>query len=233
MRIKRSPSIPGKDPSQNIRQHAEGFTLIELLVVTSVLMILFAVGVPLLSDSTQRARKSSADILRSTLQQARAHSIAAATYTSVLLPSYASDPESGGRLIGIAEVEPDETAPANYRVSRLIQRWTQLPEHIFFMDKSSVGITQNTLMDAGSSPQIHAEYHKSQLACNFIVFAPNGQILQNSSSTITPSLIVSLAKGTLKNGTVAPTQRNSKGVVFDLFQINRLTARLRQIDPLQ
>jgi prepilin-type N-terminal cleavage/methylation domain-containing protein len=231
MRIKHSLSIDSKEPTKNLGRSAAGFSLIEVLVVIAIIVILFAVGVPLLSDPANSARKSSADILRATLQQARAHSIATGAYTSVLLPSYSSDPEFGGRLIGFAEVVADPAAPSKYRITRLVQRWTQLPEQIYFMDRSAVRIPQTTLMDQGATPSINAEYRKRQIACNFIVFAPNGQILQNSTSTANPGLIVSLGKGTLRNGIVTPTQRNSQGIVFDLFQISRLSARVRQIDP--
>ena len=207
--------------------------MIEILVVISIIIILFAVGVPLLSDPANSARKSSADILRSTLQQARAHSIATGQYTAVLLPSYASDPEAGGKMIGFAEIEADSNAAAKYRVTRLVQRWTLLPEQIFFMNRSTVNIPQATLMDMATTSQIKAEYRKRPIDCNFLVFAPNGQILQNPTSTTNPRLIVSLGKGTLKNGSVTPTQRNSDQIVFDLFQISRLSARVRQIDPKQ
>jgi len=234
MSIKPSLSInyenPGKAPG---RPSVAGFTLIEILVVISIIVILFAVGVPLLSDPANNARKSSADLLRSTLQQARAHSIATGAYTSVLLPTYSADSESGGRMIGFAEVEADATATAKYKVTRLVQRWTQLPEQIFFLDRSTVKISQNTLMDMDAASQIKAEFQKKQVACNFIVFAPNGQILQNSSSTTPSKLLVSLGKGTLKNGSVTTTQRNSNQIVFDVFQISRLSARVRQIDPKQ
>jgi prepilin-type N-terminal cleavage/methylation domain-containing protein len=210
-----------------------GFTLIEVLVVISIIVILFAVGVPLLSDPANSARKSSADILRSALQQARAHSIATGSYTSVLLPSYAADAETGGKMIGFAEVEADPSAAAKFKVTRLVQRWTQLPEQIFFFDRNTANIPQNTLMDLGASSQITADYRKRPVACSFIIFSPNGQILQNTNSTNTAKLLVGLGKGTLKNGSVTPTQRSSNQIVFDLFQISRLSARMRQVDPKQ
>jgi hypothetical protein len=129
--------------------------------------------------------------------------------------------------------QSDPSAAAKFKVTRLVQRWTQLPEQIFFFDRNTANIPQNTLMDLGASSQITADYRKRPVACSFIIFSPNGQILQNTNSTNTAKLLVGLGKGTLKNGSVTPTQRSSNQIVFDLFQISRLSARMRQVDPKQ
>lgn len=205
------------------------FTLVEMMVVLVIITILLAVGVPLFSDPPNSGRKASGDLLRSHLQQARAHSIATGTPTSVLFPDYAADTKVGGALIGIAEVEsqPDPTAP--YKVTKLLQRWTQLPENIFFLTQSATQSSQKTIMDG--TQEIEASYQKNPVKCYYVIFSPSGQIISPPATAGVAKLNVALGKGFLKGASVTPTQRSKNGIVFDLLQINRLSARARNIDP--
>src|SRR6478735_7905872 len=115
---------------------SKGFTLIELLAALTVTSILLAVGVPLFTDPSNNARKASRDILRAHLQQARAHAIATGNTTAVLLPDYA-DADTGGKLSGIAEITLPTNRTGSYQVSKLLQRWTRLPQNIYFLNQAA------------------------------------------------------------------------------------------------
>lgn len=209
----------------------QAFTLVELLVVLAIISILTAVGIPLLSDPSNSARKSARDLVRSQLQQARAHAIATGTTTSVMIPDY-SNATAGGRLIGIAEVEAQANTAAPYKVVRLIQRWTELPDNIYFMNQGVTGSTQPTLLDGGL--KMESSYQKQTINCHYIVFGPNGLITSPAASTTGGSSVLALAlgKGTLKSNTVISTQKTQRGPSYDVLQINRLSARVRNLNSL-
>ncbi len=208
------------------------FTLVEFLVVMTIITILLAVGIPLLSDPSASARKSTRDIVRAQLQQARAHSIATGNPTAVMIPEYATA-TAGGRLIGVAEVEAQPAGTSPYKVTKLIQRWTQLPDTIFFFDQSIAGISQPTILDA--SERIQASYLKKTINCHYIIFGPNGQIISPPAPTSSGGsrLVLAIGKGILSQNTVTPTQKTQQGVSFDLLQINRLSARARNLVSTQ
>lgn len=206
----------------------KAFTLVELLTVMTIIVILLVVGIPLLSDPANSARQTARDILCGHLQDARAHAIATGNPTSVMFPDY-SNSKVGGKLIGIAEVEPQTGSASPYQVKKILQRWTPLPENIFFLNKATTGASEKTLFDG--TDKINADYQKSPLSCYYIVFAPNGQITYPPSTVAQAKLVLAIGKGFLKSNAVVPTQRNERGIVFDLLLINRLSARARNLDP--
>ncbi len=205
------------------------FTLVEMLVVITIIGILLAVGMPMLTDPTNSARRAAGDVLRAHLQEARAHAIATGTTTSLLFPEYGASDKLGGALMGIAEVEAQANTSSPYKVTKLLQRWTPLPETIFFLDKNTCKSKRNTIMD--TSEMIEAEYQKKKVNCHYVVFSPNGQIISPQSDPGKSALAIALGKGVLKSGSVRPTQNNQSGPVFDFLQINRLSARARMVSP--
>jgi len=205
------------------------FTLVEMLVVIAIIGILLAVGMPMLTDPSNSSRRAAGDVLRAHLQEARSHAIATGTTTSLLFPEYGASDKSGGALLGIAEVESQPNTSSPYKVTKLLQRWTPLPETIFFLNQSICQSSRKTIMDYPE--KITAEYQKKQINCHYVVFSPNGQIISPQSDPGEPPLTIALGKGTLKSGSVTPTQRTQAGIVFDFLQINRLSARARMVPP--
>lgn len=207
-----------------------GFTLVELLVVIAIMGILIAVGMQAFTDPANSARKSAGDVLRGHLQEARAHAIATGNLTCVLFPDYTSLDKASSSLIGIAEVESQANSSNPYKVTKLLQRWTSLPETIFFLDRSTCKSDYDTILDARG--KIDAQYQKRTINCNYVVFSPTGLIISPQATTSgQPALSIALGKGTLRGGGITPTQRNQTGIVFDFLQINRLSARARMASP--
>jgi type II secretory pathway pseudopilin PulG len=204
------------------------FTLVEIVVVLAIIMIFVAVGIPLLSDPSNRARQSARDLVRSQFQRARAHAIATGTTTSLMIPDYFST-SGGGRLIGIAEVEPQPNPAAPYKIVRLIQRWTELPDTIYFMNHGATGSPQATLLDG--VPKIESTYQQQTINCHYVVFGSNGFITSPPPPTTDGSTFLALALGTgiLRNQKMVPTQNSPQGPSYDLLQINRLSARIRNL----
>jgi hypothetical protein len=61
-----------------------------------------------------------------------------------------------------------------------------------------------------------------------IVFSPTGQIISPANG----AMEFVLGQGSVKAGQVTATEKTGNRVSYDLLQINRLTGRTRQIDPL-
>lgn len=213
----------------SIRHHSRnrpGFTLVELLSVIVIVTLLMLAGVPLLSDSSTNGRQTSREILRAHLQQARGHAIASGRTTSVIIASHdAATPRSGG-LITIAEVEALPAGTTPFKVTRQVNRWSILPENIFFLSRNVTKSPRETLMDTPAI--IDAEYQKKPVTCHAVIFSPDGRITHPADGG---PLALAIGKGKDSSGGIIATQKSGDKVVFDFLRINRLNARARLIDP--
>lgn len=108
-----------------------------MLVVIVVIVLLLLTGAPLLSDSSVNARQTSREIVRTHLQQARAQAIASERATAVIIAGDIGGVTKTGGLITLAEVESLPSGTVPFKVSRLIMRWTALPENMFFLTKAA------------------------------------------------------------------------------------------------
>lgn len=211
---------------QRRRGYRQGFTLVELLAVIAVIVLLMVAGIPLLSDPSTHGRQTSREILRAHLQQARGHAIASGRATAMIIAGHDGGSVRTGGLMTIAEVEAQPAGGNPFRVTRLIQRWTLLPENMFFLNQSAVRSSQPTMMD--SPPIVDAEYQKKPLGCHAVIFSPDGRITHPADGM---PLTLAIGKGQQAQGGVIATQKSDGKVVFDLLRINRLNARARILDP--
>jgi prepilin-type N-terminal cleavage/methylation domain-containing protein len=205
---------------------SRGFTLVEMLAVIAIIGLLMVAGVAVLSDPSNNARQVSREILRAHLQQARGHAIASGRATSVIIAENDGANIRNGGLITIAELEPQSAEGRPFKVTQLIQRWTSLPESMFFLNQASVRSKSPTLMD--TAPTVDAEYQKKPIGCHAVVISPDGRIFHPADDT---PLVLAIGKGRQTPSGITPTQKSGDKVVHDLLRINRLNARARMLDP--
>ena len=207
-----------------------GFSLIELLVVIVIISILLVVAAPVFSGSSDNARRGSKEIIKAHLQQARAHAIANGTATAVVIPILDTGSELGARSISLFEVElkdgdyiPVTDASGN---GLMVQRAETLPGNFHFVSSSSISSDNPTIVDLSEtmSTSFKGQVHDN----HYIVFAPNGQIVRPLAGT---PINIAIAQAKKTGSTLTLTERNAGQPVFEIFQINRLTGRTRQIKP--
>lgn len=205
------------------------FSLIELLVVMAIVMILAGMAVYGLSDSTQNARRTSRELVRAHLQQARAHAIATRSQTALIIPARGSA-KLGLRAMSLIEVEhidgryvpvKDEDAE-----TVLLQRWEVLPQNFHFVTKSMIEADQPTVVDHEKTLTI--QYHNHEMECHMMVFTPQGQMIVPSSGA---PIHIAIAQVARKRETFRIGHDSDHKPVFDLLLVNRLTAKTRMITP--
>jgi prepilin-type N-terminal cleavage/methylation domain-containing protein len=207
----------------------KGFSLTELLVVMVILMILMVAVAPVFMKSSQRARQSARELVTGHLQRARSHAIATGASTAVIIPDYNAGNDIGGKMLGIAEVnwvsKPDGTG-GTYEISKLLQRWESLPGNMLVLSQSTVGHPRATIME--QSLRSPMTISGKSITGAVVVFSPTGQIVSPSDGVME----IVLGQGRVIAGQVTATEKTDNKVSYDLLQINRLTGRARQLDPL-
>lgn len=204
------------------------FSLIELLAVMAIMSVLLAVGIPLLSNSSNNARLASREIIGAHLQQARAHAIATGTATAVAIPTLSSGVALGARAISLFEVGPSGNTYAPLNDSdgkqRMLQRWEILPGNFHFITGAQASSAKATIAD--STEIMATEFKSVALTCHIIVFAPNGQIVRPATE-----LNIATAQAARRGNTLTLTQKNGGKPTVDFLQVNRLTGRTRLLQP--
>ncbi|MFU8892224.1 MAG: Tfp pilus assembly protein FimT/FimU [Luteolibacter sp.] len=207
---------------------ASAFSLIELLVVIAIVAILLTASVGLFSNSANQARQASRDIIKAHLQQARAHAIATGNATALAIPVLGTSEDLGGKAISLFEVEKTgvfySPITDNDGRQRMLQRWETLPGGFHFLPASLTTSGAPTIVD--SPAMLEASHQGSNINCHVIVFAPNGQIV-----VPTTAIHIAIARANSRGGTLVPIEKSGGKPVYDLLQVNRLTARTRTIQP--
>jgi len=210
-------------------RHASAFSLIELLAVMAIISILLVAAVPIFSDSSNNARRTSSETLKAHLRQARAHAIASGTPTAVAIPTLTTGTDIGARAITLFEVEKDGT---DYVVSTALnddgtpgqpqlQRWTILPGNFHFLPSSLISSSKGTIMD---SPDRLATDDGD---CHYIVFSPSGRIIRPLPGD---AVRIAFAQAGRNGDSLTLTQRSGGEPVFEFIEVSRLTGRTRRID---
>jgi type II secretory pathway pseudopilin PulG len=204
------------------------FSLVELLAVIVILSILLLVAVPIFTDSFNNARQGSREIVKAQLQRARAHAIATGNATAVTIPVLSTGGELGGRAISLFEVVKSGTGyePAKDETGeeRLLQRWQVLPGNFYFIPASLISLPKTTVIDAIET--LETKHKGKTVTCHIIVFSPNGQIVLPASETN-----ITIARAAMRGSSLVLTQKTNGQAVFDLLQVNRLTGKIRSIQP--
>ncbi|MES2982322.1 MAG: hypothetical protein V4727_08410 [Verrucomicrobiota bacterium] len=195
----------------------------------AIVMVLAGIAVSGLSDSTQNARQSSREIVKTHLQQARAHAIAKRNHTALIIPVRESG-KSGLRTMSLTEVEKIDGryVPLDNENgdTRLVQRWTALSKNFHFVTNTMIESDQPTAVDHENT--ISIQQRGNEIDCHMIVFAPNGQIVYPSSRA---PIHIAIAQVSRNRNTFRITEICDQKPAFDLLLVNRLTAKTRIILP--
>lgn len=210
-------------------RHKKGFSLTEMLVVMVILMVLMVALAPVFMKSSARARQSARELVMGHLQRARSHAIATGVSTAVIVPDYNAGNDIGGKMLGIAEVNwvatPDPTG-GTYEITKVLQRWESLPGNMIVLTQATAGHPRTTIMEQSlRSPMTMSG---KSITGAVIVFSPTGQIISPADGVME----IVLGQGRVTAGQVTATEKTGNKVSYDLLQINRLTGRARQLDPL-
>jgi type II secretory pathway pseudopilin PulG len=195
----------------------------------AIVMILAGVVVSGISNSSNHARKTSREMVKTHLQQARAHAIATCNLTALIIPVRESG-KSGLRSMSLIEVEKIDGryVPIENERSQeeLLQRWTKLAQNMHFVTNSMIDSDQPTVVDHEKTLTIHQSGVEMQ--CHMIVFGSNGQIIYPSSGA---AIHIAIAQVARKGGAFRINESSNQMPVFDLLLVNRLTANARNITP--
>lgn len=205
------------------------FSLIELLIVMTIVFSLAGIAVSGISNSSQNARQTARDIVKAKLQQARAHAIATHTLTALIVPVRSSG-KNGLHEISMIEVERRNggyVAVENKNGDTvLLQRWSKLPENFHFVTNTMIGSDLPTVVDEEETLTLHQ--HEHEMECHAVVFAPNGQITWPLAGA---SIHIAIAEVAHRKQSFRISQTSSHKPIFDLFVVNRLTAKARNLKP--
>lgn len=213
---------------ESASRNVPAFSLVELLAVIAVLALLLTVAIPIFTDPSNNARQTSREIIKAHIQRARAHAIASGSPTAIAIPVLSTGGDLGGRALSLFEVVKNgaayEPAMGDGGEERLLQRWETLPGSFHFMPSTLVSSPKPTIVDA---PETLVTNHKGkEVTCHLIVFAPNGQIVLPTTETN-----IAIARAVNRSNSLSITQKSNGSPVFDLLQVNRLTGRIRSIQP--
>jgi type II secretory pathway pseudopilin PulG len=202
--------------------------LVELLAVIAIVTVLMAVAVPVFSDPANSARQVSREMVKAQLQRARAQAIASGSPTAVAVPVLASGGELGIRAITLFKVAKNgakyEPVKDENGVEQQLQRWETLPGNFHIIPASLISSPKPTIVD--SAETLLTNYKGRAVTCHLIVFAPNGQIVLPSSETN-----IAIARAARSGDSLSLTRTADGKPVFEFLQVNRLTGRIRSIQP--
>ena len=221
----------GCEKKTRLHRSFAAFTLVELLVVMAIGLALMVFAAPQFISTSARARQSARDTLRGEFARARAHAIANAKDTAVIFAGYNNDSDLAGRALGIVEVAPDPDKPGFHVADTtsgegLIERWQLLPTTVRFLPASSIGSKQPTLMEQVNL--LSVTFGRRTVTGAYVIFSPTGSISYPPSGS---PLSIALGLATITNNTVYLKESKNSGQAFDLLSVQRLTGRLRSIDP--
>jgi prepilin-type N-terminal cleavage/methylation domain-containing protein len=209
---------------------ARAFSLIELLVVLAIIGLLLLVAVPIFSNSTSNARQTSREMIKAQIRQARAHAIASGNPTAVAIPTFSAGKELGVRSISLFEVKlengkyiPLKDAQGN---DLQLERTAILPGSFHFVPAVSISSSNSTLVDLPET--MTTSFRGQEHECHFIVFASNGQIVRPAPGT---PINIAIAQAARSGDSLILTEKSGGSVVFEYFQINRLTGKTRFVEP--
>ena len=193
----------------------------------ALVMILIGITTAGISNASHHARKTSREIVRAHLQQARAHAISSRNLTAIVIP--AGGP-TGLRAISMIEVEKVDVryVPLKNEIGEtgLLQSWTKLPKNFHFVSEEMIHTGQFTVLDQGATMTIRDRGR--ELECHMLVFAPHGHIIFPKSGE---PIHIAMAQAAGRPDTLRISQISEGKPVFDLFQVNRLTAKAQIISP--
>lgn len=202
------------------------FSLIELLVVIAILTILAGIAIPMTSSASgSNARRTSREIVKNHLQQARAHAIATRNHTALIIPDSESG-ENGLCALSLAEIEKKDGKYAaiqnEHGSGSLLKRWTKMPKNVHLISNAMMESEALTILD--HEEKLSVLDRGKETECHMIVFAPNGQIDYPPAGTTIHIAIAKLDKGQIAD-------RSDGNPVFDLLLVNRLTGKAQNIAP--
>ena len=205
------------------------FSLIELLVVIAIVLTLAGIAVSGISNSSQNARQTCREIVKAHLQQARIHAIATHTHTAFIIP-VKSNEKSGLHEISMIEVERSDDGYVSARNesgdAAVLQKWSKLPKNFHFVTNTMIGSDLLTVVDHEETLTLMKKDH--EIECHMVVFAPNGQIIYPMTSG---RIHIAIAEVTRKGGLFRIMHILDDQPVFDLLEVNRLTAKTRSFIP--
>lgn len=206
----------------------------EVLAVVGILALLVGVAVPIFGSLSGNAKQVSREMIKAHLQQARSRAIASGNRVAVVIPAASSNSEISGGALSLIEVtnvggayipvREDPNDPSS-PVLPLLQGWEMLPGNIRLVPRSLTSSARDTIADQAET--ISVKYRNSTVACNFIVFSQNGQIIFPNDS-----LCIAIAQAVRAGEVFRMTEMSDRGPVFDMLEVNRLTGAIRLTDPL-
>jgi len=201
------------------------FSLIELLVVIAILTVLAGIAIPVISSTSSNARRTSREIVKNHLQQARAHAIATRNHTALIIPDRESG-ENGLCALSLAEIEKKDGKYAaienEHGSDSLLKRWSKMPKNVHLISNAMMECEALTILD--HEEKLSVLDRGKETECHMIVFAPNGQIDYPPAGTTIHIAIAKLDKGQIAD-------RSDGKPVFDLLLVNRLTGKAQSITP--
>lgn len=177
------------------------------------------------SASGSNARRTSREIVKNHLQQARAHAIATRNHTALIIPDSESG-ENGLCALSLAEIEKKDGKYAaiqnEHGSGSLLKRWTKMPKNVHLISNAMMESEALTILD--HEEKLSVLDRGKETECHMIVFAPNGQIDYPPAGTTIHIAIAKLDKGQIAD-------RSDGNPVFDLLLVNRLTGKAQNIAP--
>jgi prepilin-type N-terminal cleavage/methylation domain-containing protein len=208
--------------NKNVR--LSGFSITELLIVVAIIGAIVVAGAPMLGVPENTAQRTSQDMIKAQLQQARAHAISSGKSTAIVIPSLGSSVERGARSIAVLEVIKSSAGylpllDANGK-PRMLHAWQNFSGNMAFASGAEISTTKQSIMDF--PPNVEFSFKGKSYSCHSIVFAPSGQITHPAAE-----IQIAIAAAVNRAGRLVFTQRNGCKPNVTCLQVNRLTARVR------